>query len=230
IKDLKGFQSAAKELNERAIRLKSRQFTVALFGAFSAGKSSFANAFIGEALLPVSPNPTTATINKIVPVDENHPHGTVIVKMKSKEDLLADIRMSLKYVHEEVDSLDAVLEKLAKIKADQLDPKAKPHYAFLKAVEEGIGFYRKHAGKLLTISIDEFQTFAAQEEKACFAEWIELYCDCPLTREGITLVDTPGADSINARHTNVAFEYIKNADAIIFVTYYNHAFSQADKD
>src|SRR5690606_28053866 len=30
--------------------------------------------------------------------------------------------------------------------------------------------------------------------------------------------------------TNVAFEYIKNADAIIFVTYYNHAFSQADKD
>lgn len=230
IKEVKGFQSAAKELSERALRLKSRKFTVALFGAFSAGKSSFANAFIGEALLPVSPNPTTATINKIVPVDENHPHGTVVVKMKSEEDLLSDIRMSLKYVNEDVDSLDAVHEKIAKIKASQLDPKAKPHYAFLQAVEKGISFYRKHAGKLVTIPLDEFQAFVAQEEKACFVEWIELYYDCPLTREGITLVDTPGADSINARHTNVAFDYIKNADAILFVTYYNHAFSQADKD
>src|SRR5699024_2762083 len=44
------------------------------------------------------------------------------------------------------------------------------------------------------------------------------------------LVDTPGADSINARHTDVAFEYIKNSDAILFVTYYNHAFSKADRE
>ena len=34
---------------------------------------------------------------------------------------------------------------------------------------------------------------------------------------------------MNARHTDVAFHYIKNADAILFVTYYNHAFSQADR-
>ena len=44
-----------------------------------------------------------------------------------------------------------------------------------------------------------------------------------LTAQGIVLVDTPGADSVNARHTGVAFNYIKNADAILFVTYYNHA-------
>ena len=41
------------------------------------------------------------------------------------------------------------------------------------------------------------------------------------------LVDTPGADSINARHTDVAFDYIRNADAILFVTYYNHAFAKS---
>lgn len=57
-----------------------------------------------------------------------------------------------------------------------------------------------------------------------------MYYDCELTRQGITLVDTPGADSINARHTDVAFEYIKNADAILFITYYNHAFSRADRE
>ncbi|MED3564079.1 dynamin family protein, partial [Bacillus xiapuensis] len=31
-------------------------------------------------------------------------------------------------------------------------------------------------------------------------------------------------------HTGVAFDYIKNSDAILFVTYYNHAFSKADRE
>jgi hypothetical protein len=61
-------------------------------------------------------------------------------------------------------------------------------------------------------------------------EYIELFYSNPLTDQGIVFVDTPGADSINARHTGVAFDYIKNADAILFVTYYNHAFSQADRE
>lgn len=34
---------------------------------------------------------------------------------------------------------------------------------------------------------------------------------------------------MNARHTGVTFNYMKNADALIFVTYYNHAFSQGDR-
>ena len=75
-----------------------------------------------------------------------------------------------------------------------------------------------------------FSGFVANEEQSCLVEWIEVYYDCELTRKGITLVDTPGADSINARHTGVAFEYIKNSDAILFVTYYNHAFSKADRE
>lgn len=185
---------------------------------------------MGEKVLPVSPNPTTATINKILPVDQDHPHGTVIVKMKSNQDLLEDIQTSLRLFGVEVDSLEKIEDYIAAIKVDKLPPKAKPHYSFLRAVEKGIQFYRGHIGNELLISLDEFQSFVADEEKACFVEWIELYYDCPFTRKGMTLVDTPGADSINARHTGVAFEYIKNADAILFVTYYNHAFSHADKE
>ncbi len=51
-----------------------------------------------------------------------------------------------------------------------------------------------------------------------------------INKARVALVDTPGADSINARHTDVAFQYIKNADAILFVTYYNHVFSRADRE
>ena len=77
---------------------------------------------------------------------------------------------------------------------------------------------------------DEFVKFVAEEDRSCFVESIDFYYDCELTRKGITLVDTPGADSINARHTDVAFDYIRNADAILFVTYYNHAFARADRE
>src|SRR5690606_33084371 len=60
LKSEKGFKRAIDQLKEKADRLKNRNYTVALFGAFSAGKSSFANALLGEGVLPVSPNPTTA--------------------------------------------------------------------------------------------------------------------------------------------------------------------------
>ncbi|WCK52688.1 dynamin family protein [Aneurinibacillus sp. Ricciae_BoGa-3] len=75
--------------------MQDRTYTIALFGAFSAGKSSFANALLGESVLPVSPNPTTATINRILPPDVDHPHGTAVVRFKSEAQLLKDINQSL---------------------------------------------------------------------------------------------------------------------------------------
>ena len=50
---------------------------------------------LGERLLPVSPNPTTAAINKIMPIDSEHPHGTVLVKLKGNDTLMEDVNRSL---------------------------------------------------------------------------------------------------------------------------------------
>jgi predicted GTPase len=69
----------AHEMNRFARRLEDKKFTIALFGAFSAGKSSFANALLGESILPVSPNPTTAAINRILAQEPHHSHGTAVV-------------------------------------------------------------------------------------------------------------------------------------------------------
>lgn len=75
IASIKGLQNTAQLMYDRAQRYEHRQLTVSLFGAFSAGKSSFANALLGDKVLPVSPNPTTATINQIMPVDAQHQIG-----------------------------------------------------------------------------------------------------------------------------------------------------------
>ncbi len=231
-KELPGFQKLAAELREKAARLEHKGFTVALFGAFSAGKSSFANALIGERVLPVSPNPTTAAINKIKPVDDANAHGTVRIKLKEKQAMLEDVNHALKFFELQAEDLQAALQKAAMLDdaVGRQGAAEKTNHAFLQAFTRGYATVGASLGTVIETTLSEFDDYVALEEKSCFVEWVELYYDCPLTRKGITLVDTPGADSINVRHTGVAFDFIRNSDAILFVTYYNHAFSKADRE
>jgi replication fork clamp-binding protein CrfC len=233
IQDLPGFRKLSKDLVDKAERLENKGFTVALFGAFSAGKSSFANALMGAKILPVSPNPTTAAINKIKPVTETHPHGTVLVKFKEAAAMLEDINRSLRVFELQAEDFEGAAKKINElILQDGQDGGVleKTHFTFLQAFTRGYQAFGNLLGTILETDVSEFTEFVANEEKSCYVEWIELYYDCELTKKGITLVDTPGADSINARHTGVAFDYIKNSDACFFVTYYNHAFSKADRE
>src|SRR5699024_9440878 len=51
ITELDGFQTLVDDLKDKRNRLTNRELTIALFGAFSAGKSSFSNALFGEKIL-----------------------------------------------------------------------------------------------------------------------------------------------------------------------------------
>jgi len=237
LSNISALRSVADGLSAKAARFRDKSFTIALFGAFSAGKSSFANALVGKPALPVSPNPTTATINRIVAPTEEHPDGTALVTMKTPEDFADDVRHSLKRIgiaQEKLDAAGADVSKLLALKdpvaAGDLHPRGRPHLAFLTAAARGWSEFGPLLGRKLTASGEEYRRFAADEQASCFVAEIDLYVDSPITRSGAVLVDTPGADSINARHTGVAFQYIKNADAVLFVTYYNHAFTEADRE
>ncbi|CAM3974317.1 dynamin family protein [Paenibacillus alkaliterrae] len=226
--------AAAHAMRDKAKRLRDSRFTIALFGAFSAGKSSLANALIGEPVLPVSPNPTTAAINRLVPPTEEHGHGTARIVMKPRAAILDDVRYSLallgeKAASEQLPDAEALMRTIDRLSPDSIGAGGRPHYSFLRAARAGWDEHEALLGQQLSVNQAEYERYVAEESKSCFVSEIELYYDCALTAQGIVLVDTPGADSVNARHTGVAFNYIKNADAVLFVTYYNHAFSQADR-
>ncbi|WP_064091400.1 dynamin family protein [Rossellomorea aquimaris] len=230
-RNTKGFSNMADILDRKKKRLSNQSFTIALFGAFSAGKSSFANALLGKKVLPVSPNPTTASINRIMPVSENHYHETADVKIKSREQLFQDISHSLSHFNQSISGLKEAIEIIPTLlEKEDGNGKEKVHLSFLKAFYDGYERFQSLLGSTVNANLQQYQGFVADETQSCFVESIDLYYDCDVTRQGITLVDTPGADSINARHTGVAFEYIKDADAILFVTYYNHAFAKADRE
>ncbi|WP_227995167.1 dynamin family protein [Oceanobacillus sp. CFH 90083] len=227
---LPGFESYQQDLKKRRISLTERSYTIALFGAFSAGKSSFANAILGERVLPVSPNPTTAAVNRIRPVTTENRHRDVIVTFKSEEMLIDDIQTLAKECEPPNGTLSELITWLEteQVLTDIRLPKM--YQAYLSAMLTGYEAVEPVIGSNKKITFDDFESYVTDEEKACYIASMDLFYDCEVTRQGITLVDTPGADSINARHTNVSFEYIKHADAILYVTYYNHALSRADKD
>ncbi len=228
---ISGFKDLAAYLRSKSDRLEQKEFTVALFGAFSAGKSSFSNALLGEAVLPVSPNPTTAAINRIRPVTGQHVHNTADVHFKEAGQMKDDVIEAFSKIGMAVTTLeDAYSQAENALERKLTDESLHIHVSFIRAFREGYPAYGDLLGTVLTAERQEFVRFVAEESRSCFVESIDFYFDCALTRQGITLVDTPGADSINARHTDVAFEYIRNADAILFITYYNHAFSRADRE
>ncbi|RPF55832.1 dynamin family protein [Aquisalibacillus elongatus] len=228
IEPLKPFyQSILKQFN----RLNDSSMTVALFGAFSAGKSSFANAWIGDHILPSSPNPTTAAINKIRPVDDQHEHKEVLVQYKTTEQLFKQLMsMTALYLSETFDELDDLTRYLKQHQKRILPHLSKTESSFIEAYLKGIQDVKPSLGKEEQIEWEDFSKYVTVESISCFIEEMNVFYDCELTKMGITLVDTPGADSIHARHTNTSLHYVNSSDAIIYVTYYNHAFSRADRE
>lgn len=228
LQQVKGFTHIAKNLLTKAANIENRTYTICLFGAFSAGKSSFANALLDYPILPVSPNPTTATINRILPIDKDHPHKTVIVKWKTESEMLTEINDYLQLVKEEASTLESAQNLIKKLAAKPVERYAN-EFRYLQAFVKGYSAHRDQLGSEINVGLEALSNFVAVEETSCFVASIDVYFDCSITRKGITLVDTPGGDSINSRHTELSFEFMKKADCIFYVSYYNHAFSKADR-
>ncbi|WP_321284640.1 dynamin family protein [Exiguobacterium profundum] len=197
------FRSRVSTLRKKIERAKHEQYTFAIFGAFSAGKSSTLNALFGETVLPTSPNPLTASITKIVPPN-GRTNRTASITFKSHDEL--------------EEELQGYGTSLASLDVD---------HPFVNAVKSAP---LEYLGRTEVVDYDTFCAFVAQEEKSCIVKEIELYLDSPWADRGIVFVDTPGADSQFNRHSEVQFGYMRDADAVLFVSYYNHAFTEADRE
>ncbi len=230
IDGIPGLVSQGDELRRRASVMENGKFTLALFGAFSAGKSSFANALLGASVLPVSPHPMTAAITQIMSSEPERPHGTAVIYMKSLEELQEDISGALRLLGLPDRSLQQDWSRAVRnLSPARIHPSARAHYNFVIAAAAGWEAAHDKLGQDLIVDMQQFRGYVSEEQQSCFVRSIDLYYDCPLTEQGMVLVDTPGADSVNARHTGVTFEYMKTADALVFVTYYNHAFTAGDR-
>lgn len=241
--DLPGTERWQRELVRLHERLLANQHLVAVFGAFSAGKSSLINALIGDSLLVVSPNPTTAAVTHIetLPVFAGdastlvEPEGTAgqvaaLVTAKTEEGVWDDVRQAFESLHLVAANLDEAIAKAAALKPVDFAASLRKTVSFLRSTAAGYDAMRPRLGTTWAVGPEEFAKLTANEQFASYVNEVHIYHDAKVVQQGISLVDTPGVDSIHRRHTEVAFQYMRRADAVIFVLYYTHAFSRADKD
>ena len=215
-----------QELKDLALRLRDSRRFVAVFGAFSAGKSSLINAFLGNHILTVSPHPTTATITELHRSDADF-EEQIQVTTKSEAQMWEDVSRALRYLHLQADNLEEAINKAAQLRSADFPAGARRHVSFLRAFALGYPRMSSHLGEKLLYPLAQLGTLTADESVACYLQKISV----PVSDldAGMVLVDTPGVDSIHRRHTDVAFDYMRHADAILFVLYYTHAFARADE-
>lgn len=247
---LEGF---ARRLGARAKRLREQAFRVSFFGGFSAGKSTVANAMTGETVLPVSANPTTAAITHLKAPDDRHPDRSAVIYYKQQadvlqdmNDLLAPFEVRLSHVTEwssrcaaYEEEVQERAEKAEKQKRTELEQQHLEPLAFdamreeeKRMLDQYMASYEKQqsrAGRPETVSLEAFQRAAGDEEAAMMIERADVYLSTRWTGRGMEIVDTPGIHSVYQRHADISFQEMKRADAILFLSYYNHAFSRGDK-
>ncbi|SDW13882.1 small GTP-binding protein domain-containing protein [Marinococcus luteus] len=243
----------ARRLEARAGRLREQAFRVSFFGGFSAGKSTVANAMAGETVLPVSANPTTAAITHIKAPDGRHPDRSAVIYYKQQadvlqdmNDLLAPFEVRLSHVTEwhsryaaYEEEVQERAEKAEKQKRTELEQQHLEPLAFdamreeeKRMLDQYVSSYEKQqsrAGRPKTVSLEAFQQAAGAEEAAMMIERADVYLSTRWTGRGMEVVDTPGIHSVYQRHADISFQEMKRADAILFLSYYNHAFSRGDK-
>ncbi|QKS71282.1 dynamin family protein [Paenalkalicoccus suaedae] len=207
-------------------RFESRSFTISLFGAFSAGKSSFANALLGDNMMPVSPHPTTATVTIVQAPTDEYAHGTAVVRFKSRTALSEEITSVANSIRTSL-TIDSIPKWNANEAGNSIRQKATIDY--LRVIQTSLREREELIDATKLTTIDSLSDYVANEYVACFIEDVTIYYDAPLTRKGIILIDTPGVNSIHGRHTNLAFKQMAQSDAIFYLTYYNHSFSKSDQ-
>lgn len=244
----KSFANHLESLQKRKIRLEHKTYRISLFGSFSTGKSSIANALLGEKILPTAANPTTATVQYIKYPTEAYPHKTVVITYKTEADIVSDMNDILRSASTSLTSLEdwprMVQEReewkkeKQKKKKDKKEDEQRYHPLDLLYEEELARLhdyydsYQTYApsNTAQTMSLHTYQTLAMNEAQAMLMKDATIYFACDFTKQGYELTDTPGVGSIYRRHSEVAFHEMKQADAILFISYYNHSFSKDDRE
>lgn len=220
LKKLPLFEGEVHNIESQVERIEHNITKIAVFGTFSAGKSSLINAILQKPVLLSSPNPTTASITEISYGTEQE------VTFKTYEQLLEEINHITEFANKQYSTIESFI--------DDKDIKQHPslssnHLAFFEAIKTNFNHYKDilKEGKSVTFDIEELEKLTADDTHAAFVHKINLRLEETWLKDKI-IIDSPGLNSNNQRHTRETEQIIASSDLIIYVSYYNHAFTDKD--
>lgn len=179
------------------------------------------NALLGEQILVSSPNPTTAATTEISYGDESY------ITLKSQSQLLDEINAVVEYQNMSFSTIeDFINSDLEKLKSHL----NKNQLAFVHAVEKHYNLYVNmlENGEKHAINQQELKKWSAEDEYATFVKTVHIALMHDWLK-GKIIVDSLGLHSNNQRHTNETEQILTSSDLILYVSYFNHSFTDNDK-
>lgn len=221
ISDVPLFKRTKQDIHETLTRIDNKLIKIGVFGTFSAGKSSLINTLLGEHILVSSPNPTTAATTEISYGDESY------ITLKSQSQLLDEINAVVEYQDISFSTIeDFINSDLEKLKSHL----NKNQLAFVHAVEKHYNLYVNmlENGEKHAINQQELKKWSAEDEYATFVKTVHIALMHDWLK-GKIIVDSLGLHSNNQRHTNETEQILTSSDLILYVSYFNHSFTDNDK-
>lgn len=215
------FNKTKQDIKATLQRIDNKIVKIGVFGTFSAGKSSLINALLGDHYLVSSPNPTTAATTEI-----SYGHDSQIT-LKTNTQLLNELNQLLEYQNVSFNSLDEFMNSNIESLKQQLE---KNQLAFITSVEKHFSMYQDmlKEGITHTISQNEIKQWSAEDEYATFVKTVHIQLPLDWLKDKI-IVDSLGLHSNNQRHTNETERILTSSDLILYVSYFNHSFTDNDK-
>lgn len=215
------FERTKKDIKDTLERLDNKLVKIGVFGTFSAGKSSLINALLGGQYLVSSPNPTTAATTELSYGENSQ------ITLKTEEQLLNELNQLIEYHDVSFETLDSFIHSDIQRLKRKLE---KNQLAFVSAVQKHYSMYKDMLaeGTKHVISREEIKKWSAQDEFATFVKTVHI--NLPIEwLKGKIIVDSLGLHSNNQRHTNETEQILTSSDLILYVSYFNHSFTDNDK-
>ncbi|QLK86169.1 dynamin family protein [Staphylococcus sp. 17KM0847] len=221
IDELPLYDTAVNTIKQALARMSSQVIKIGVFGTFSAGKSSLINALLGDHYLVSSPNPTTAATTEISYGTNN------AVTFKTNDELLDELNHVVEIVGYKFNTISEFLTADKQALKHQID---KDRLAFIEAIEKNYTYYQQltETSYILSISQEDIKKWSAEDEYATFVKTVHIQLEHPWLKDKI-IVDSLGLYSNNQRHTNETEKILASSDLILYVSYFNHSFTDNDR-
>ena len=88
-------------------------------------------------------------------------------------------------------------------------------------------------GEVRPVEIDDLSTYISEQENAqnkLGVKEVVIHSESDFLKNGITYVDTPGVGSFHKNNTEVAYDYMKESDAVIFLLSVDSPINQIEID